>query len=122
MSTRNQQVCAYAGFGLIVLFFSGFTLAGFITPPDPQASSQQIAKMFDDDRTAIRVGLLISMFSAPLLVPWGAALFVQLPRADGRHSPMPYVMLLCMTLFSLEFIYLIMFWQVAAFRENWSPE
>jgi hypothetical protein len=77
---------------------------------------------FAGNRDGIRIGLLISMFAAALLVPWSAGLFIQLRRAEGPSSPLPYVQMICGSLFSLEFIYLIMFWQVAAFRPDASPE
>lgn len=122
MAFRIKQACAATGWGMLVLFFAGFFLSGFISPPDPQASPQEIARMFDDDRTAIRVGLYLASIGAALLVPWGVAFFQQLRRAAGRRSPLPWVMLLSCTLFSLEFLYLLFFWQVAAFREDQSPE
>lgn len=122
MSVRAQQICAASGLALLALFFLGFGISGFITPPSPEDSAQQIAQMFAEDRTAIRIGLLISMFATALLVPWAVALFLQLRRAEGARSPWAYVMMLSATLLSLEFIYLIMFWQVAAFREELPAE
>jgi hypothetical protein len=123
MSARAQRACLLCGVGMVVLFFVGFwALAGFLFPPSPMNSGTQILEMFAAHRNRIRTGLLITMFSAALLVPWSAALFVQLRRAEGRFSPLPYVQMMCGTLFSLEFIYLIMFWQTAAFREDISPE
>lgn len=119
MSARAQRVCTLCGFGLVVLFFVGFwAVAHFLVPPSPTESAAQIAARFADHRTRIRIGLVVTMFAAALLVPWSAGLFVQLRRAEGRWSPLPYVQLLCGALFSLEFIYLLMFWQVAAFRED----
>jgi len=121
-STRIQQICALTGYLVIILFLAGFVLAGFISPPSPEASAAEIARMFDADRDAIRIGLVITMWATGLLVPWGAGLYVQLRRAAGRSSPLPQVVLVSMALFSLEFIYLVFFWQVAAVREDTSPE
>src|SRR5437870_2309806 len=78
--------------------------------------------MFDARRNEIRIGLIISMFAVSLFVPWSAAIYMQLRRATGRFSPLPHVQMLCGTLLSMEFIYLIMFWQVAAFREDTPAE
>lgn len=123
MSARAQRACLLCGLGLVVLFFVGFwALAGFLTPPSPNDSGETILRMFAEHRNRIRTGLLITMFAAALLVPWSAGMFVQLRRAEGRFSPLPYVQMLCGTLFSIEFIYLIMFWQTAAFRSDISPE
>jgi hypothetical protein len=123
MSAKAQRACLLCGFGLVVLFFVGFwALAGFLTPPSPMDSGEQILQLFAGHRNRIRTGLMVTMFAAALLVPWSAAMFVQLRRGEGRFSPLPYVQMLCGTLFSLEFIYLIMFWQTAAFREDISPE
>jgi hypothetical protein len=112
-----------SGLVLVVLFYLGFwVISGFLIPVSPHSSADVVARMFARDRTRIRIGLLLTMFGAAMLVPWSAALFVQLRRGEGRFSPLPYVQMLCGTLFSLEFIYLIMFWQVAAFREDTPPQ
>jgi hypothetical protein len=123
MSATAQRVCTLCGLGLVELFFVGFgAIAQFLVPQPPTDGATQFVLKFAEHRTRIRVGLLITMFGAALLVPWSAGLFVQLRRAEGRFSPLPYVQMLCGTLFSLEFIYLIMFWQTAAFRADTSPE
>lgn len=123
MNTRAQQVCVSCGFALVGLFFVGFwAIAGFLVPLPPTASPDDVARLFEDNRNGIRLGLLVTMFAAAMLVPWSAAMFIQLRRGEGRFSPLPYVQMLCGALFSLEFIYLIMFWQVAAFRRETSPE
>ena len=123
MSKSAQQWCVYSGWGLWLLFFIGFWgIAGFLTPPSPLASAEAIAQMYAEQRNQIRLGLLISMFSAGLLVPWSAGLFIQLRRGEGPASPLPYVQMLCGALFSLEFMYMIMFWQTAAFRAETAPE
>ncbi|MDT7621968.1 MAG: hypothetical protein QOD96_5874 [Pseudonocardiales bacterium] len=122
MNARAQQACVLSGLVLVVLFYLGFwVISGFLIPLPPNSSADVVAQMFARDRNRIRIGLLVTMFGAAMLVPWSAALFVQLRRGEGRFSPLPYVQMLCGTLFSLEFIYLIMFWQVAAFREDTPP-
>jgi hypothetical protein len=122
MNARAQQACVLSGLVLVVLFYLGFwVISGFLIPLPPSSSADVVARMFARDRNRIRIGLLVTMFGAAMLVPWSAALFVQLRRGEGRFSPLPYVQMLCGTLFSLEFIYLIMFWQVAAFREDTPP-
>lgn len=86
-----------------VLFFVGFgATARFIIPPSPTDSAQQTALMFTEHHTRIRLGLLITMFAAALLVPWSAAMFIQLRRAEGSFSPLPYVPVLCGKPFLLE--------------------
>jgi hypothetical protein len=123
MNAKAQRACVLCGLGLVVLFFLGFwAIADFLVPPSPTESAEQVALMFAEHRNRIRAGLLVTMFAAALLVPWSSAMFIQLRRGEGRYSPLPYVQMLCGTLFSLEFIYLLMFWQTAAFREDLSPE
>jgi hypothetical protein len=123
MSASAQRCCLWCGIILMTLFGLGFgALAGFIVPPSPQASPVAIAQMFAAKRTEIRFGLLISMVAAGLLVPWSAGLFIPLRRIEGRFSPWPYVVMLSGTLFSLEFLYLLFFWLVCAYREDAAPE
>jgi hypothetical protein len=84
-------------------------------------SPGQFYALYAEHRNRIRLGLMIAMFAAALLVPWSAAIFVQLRRGEGRFSPLPHVQMISGALLSLEFIYLIMFWQVAGFRDDIDP-
>jgi hypothetical protein len=119
MNRTVHKLCAWSGIGCLILLAIGFVgLARFVPPPSPHESAHQIARMFGDHTTAIRFGLIISMVSATLLMPFAVSIFTHMRRAEGRHPALAYIQLCLGTLFVFEFLYLIFFWQVAAFRPD----
>jgi hypothetical protein len=123
VNARAQRLCVWCGPILAVIFFVGFWLiAGFIPPPSPNESAQQVAARFRDNANNIRLGLLLTMYSGTLTVPWVAAISVQLKRMEGHFSPLTYTQLGLGVLLPIEFIVPIYFWETAAFRPGRSPE
>lgn len=117
MSLKVQKVCAWSGIVFIVLIAIGFWgLADFIPPPSPHDSALQIQHFFAAHKTGIRFGMIISMMASGLLGPFAAIVTVQMRRIEGRHSVLSFTWLALGAIFGLEFIYLIFFWQTAAFR------
>jgi hypothetical protein len=81
MNLRAQQACVLSGFVLVVLFYVGFwVISGFLIPLSPNSSAEVVAQMFARDRNRIRIGLLLTMFGAAMLVPWSAV------RHPGRGT------------------------------------
>jgi len=118
-----MKAAACCGLGCVVLFFVGFwAVAQFIPPPSPLAGAQEVADRFRGDENRIRAGLIMCMFAVALMGPWVAALTVQMRRIEGRNSVLAFTQLALGAILVLEFIYLTMFWQVATFRPDRSPE
>src|SRR5581483_3267754 len=124
MTRSTQRFCATSGFIMVALFLGGFVLSGFIVPPSPRLGPGEIAALFQENRTRIQIGMILCMFGSALLVPWSVVLYLLTPTGAGARSPVPLVQLVSGGIFSLEFLYLIMFWQTAAYRSDGqtSPE
>ncbi|MFE3001692.1 hypothetical protein ACFXG4_42770 [Nocardia sp. NPDC059246] len=123
MNIRLQLACVYSLYVFIVVFMIGFVfLAGFVPPPSPAAGPDEIAEMFRANTLGIRLGMLLCMLSAALLLPWGGAVTVQMKRIEGRFSPLTYSWFAAQGCIVIEFIYPSMFWAVAAFRPDSAPE
>lgn len=123
MNIRVQLLCAYAGYGFLVLYLLGFVvLARFVPPPDPGASAEHIAQMFRANTFSIRLGMWVCVSSGALLLAWGGAVAVQIKRMEGRFSPLTYTWVAANACVVIEFIYPNMFWSVAAFRPEAAPE
>jgi len=104
---------------MIVLWIGSFVLlAGFIPPPSPSASADEIVRMLQDDRLAIQIGLVITMFASALLVPFAAVLAAQMRRIEGPGAPLAMTQLCSAALLSLEFIVPIIVWQTAVYRAD----
>ena len=117
------RFCAYLGYPFLALFLAGFWfIAGFVPPPDPAASADQVTAMFVADGPWIKIGMIVSTAGAVLTLPWQAAIATQMRRVEGRPYPLTIVWLLGAALFCLEFVYPLMFWMVTAYRPEIGPE
>lgn len=123
MNRTIQKLCAWSGTLILVTMAVGFILlAGFIPTRSPSQSAQETAQFIIGHRDRIRWGLILSMFSACLLVPFSASMAIHMRRIEGRFPVLAIIEFGSGTIFSLEFIYLMFFWQTATFRPERSPE
>lgn len=123
MNAKVQRMCVLCGAPMIVLWMVGFwAFAGFLPPPAPGMSPDALVAMFDANRTAIRIGLLIVSFAATLLAPFFGVITAQIKRIEGPTSPVAYAQLALAALLVIEFIFPLFFLQAAAFRPNRSAE
>jgi hypothetical protein len=117
MNSTAQRLCTYSGIACIVLFLLGFwVIAGFVPPPSPKLTGEQLVQRFTEDRSRIRFGLIVSLFAAALLASWSAAITVQMKRMEGRGTALAYTNLAVGALFVLEFIFSLVIWQSMTFR------
>jgi hypothetical protein len=123
MNARIQRACVLCGVPMIVLWMIGFwAFAGFLPPPSPRNTPEMLAAMFEQDRTSIRIGLLITAFAATLLAPFFGVITAQMRRIEGPSSPMAFAQLALSALLIIEFIFPLYVLQAAAFRAERSPE
>lgn len=123
MNLRLQQAAAWGALVCFFLFWIGFwVLAGFVPPPSPKDSPEEIAQMFQEDKNRIRIGMITCMFAVTFLGPLAAVITLQMRRIEGKHSILAFTQLAMGAIFVLEFIYLIFFWQTATYRSDRSPE
>ena len=88
MSTRNQLICLWSGYGFFILYLLGIVVvAGFIPPPAPSLSGEAIAAFFDQRHGRILVGMSICAFASALYVPWGVAILGQMLRMERTRFP-----------------------------------
>ena len=119
-----MRVCAWCGPALVVLFFIGLVpLAGFIPPPDPEASSAEIKDLYTDDLTAVRIGLLLSTIAVALFFPWGATIAVLTRKTETGFPVLSYTQVACIGMCGIVALFTCLIWSWGAFRPNdISPE
>jgi hypothetical protein len=123
MDRRIQLLCAWCGPAFLLLFLLGFwVIAGLVPPPSANDSALQIAAFYRDNADQLRVGLLLLLIAAPLLVPFAVLLAIQLKRSDERVAPLAYIQLLCGVVTMLELLLPVVLMGTAAFRPERSPE
>jgi hypothetical protein len=120
---RNELCCGYCGYILLVGLIVGW--AGFghlLPPPSPDESANKVASWYVHHAAPLRIGLVISLFFFALLLPFWAAITVQIRRIEGRHTSLSYIQLIGAGALVLEFIFPVIFWAVAAFRPHSDPD
>jgi Domain of unknown function (DUF4386) len=122
MTEAHQRLCIWVGLIFLPLFWLGLMVAGWFPPPTPDMTASNVARMFTEDRTRIRIGVLILTSAAPLLACYGAALTHQIRRSVGAMSPLATAQSLVAACLILEFIIPQMIWQAGAFRADRNPE
>ena len=103
---------------MLILWLAGFVIAGFLPPPHPGASATSIQHMFEHHTFRIRLGLLITMIAAALLVPFSAVISAQMRRIEGPHHVLAGTQIVSGAALSVEFIVPIMVWLTAAYRPS----
>ena len=123
MNRTIHKLCAWSGAVCLLIMLIGFVgLARFIPTPSPNMTTAETGRLFVQDATTIRWGMILSMVAATLLVPFAVSIALQMRRIEGRQPALAAIEVLLGTLFSFEFIYIIFFWQAATFRADRAPE
>jgi uncharacterized membrane protein YhdT len=115
MEQRIHRILIWTGPGMIFVWLGAFLwIAGFVPPTRPSANAAEIVDFYSGNESAIKIGLVISMFGCALLVPWAVAVSGQLRRIDGAKGLADVQMVSC-ALLSLEFIAPIGMWMGVSF-------
>jgi hypothetical protein len=123
MNAKTQRLCVWCGPAMIAAWMIGFwTFAGFVPPPAPGLSKEQVADLFREHGFAIRLGLVLTCFGSALLGPFVGVLSVQLRRIEGPHSPLANSQMVLGAAMPLIFIFPVVILQVAAYRPERSAE
>jgi hypothetical protein len=117
--SRVQMFGVWCAIGYLILVFGGWgAMAGFLPPTPPSAGPDQIAAIYDDDFTRIRIGMLIVMLSALVFIPFAAVVSQFIARIEGTAGVLTYTFLLgaagnmCLT------FYPAIWWLTAAYRPD----
>jgi hypothetical protein len=122
VTEAHQRLCVRLGLVFLPLFWLGLMVAGWFPPPRPNLTVVEVEQMFAQDRTRIRIGVLILTSAAPLLAFYGAALTHQIRRSLGEASPLATAQSLVAACLILEFIFPQMIWQAGAYRGGRNPD
>jgi hypothetical protein len=123
MNTRHQLLGAWSGIFFCAVFTLGFWfIAGFVPPPSPSASAAQIAELYQQNTWQIRLGALLMMACSAFIVPFAAAISVQMKRMEGSSPVLTYTQLASGSLGIVFFILPAMLWTIAAYRPSRDPQ
>jgi hypothetical protein len=102
----------------LVMIFGGVALAGLLPPPSPADGASEIQRLFLDNLTRIRAGVILGMIGCTLSGPFVAVVTVQMKRVEGPASPLAYTQLLAGLISNMLGVIPFMFLVMAAFRDD----
>ena len=123
-SIRGQFWCCYCVIPFMGLFFIGWVLvARFMPPLDPALSAETVASLFREHSVSIRLGMLVCMLSVLFLIPFCALIAAIVAGIEGAATRVwTYTVIIASGGNIVGFTFPLMFWNVAAFRFDRSPE
>lgn len=118
-SIAAQKICLWCMPVFLVLFTIGFVgLAGFLPPPSPSDTPQQVADLYAGNRDGIRAGLALCIIAGGLSAPFVAVITIQMRRIEGDASPFAFTQLGTGMVGVLLFSGPMLLLELPAFREN----
>jgi hypothetical protein len=83
--SRNVMLLAWTGpIGILAVLVGWMVLAGFLPPPSPQLSTQQVAELWSDHTNLKRLGMVICIWGGTLYVPFTIA--IAMVMNGGRNG------------------------------------
>jgi hypothetical protein len=123
MSSRHTDLppllplCAWAGPAVVLIFVVGFyPLAHFFPPSSPSASAEEIAALYVNNLTNVRIGCIVMLLGSTLTIPWGLAV-AAITRSFEKGIPLfTYMQVACVGIALPLAVLLPTVWGLAAFR------
>ena len=117
--SRAIRLCLWSGPVLVVMFAIAMVpLTGLIPPPHPNDSAREIADLFSDNATQIRVGLAVGIVAMALIAPFGIGV-ASLLRGSERGTPvLTYLQIASVAIGTSVAVIMCLVWGTASFRPD----
>ena len=122
MNVLDQKICAWGGPFCAVCLGAGLLMAGFVPPPSPTLTADQIAALYQADSVLIRTGMLLALTGIAGYIALVAAISVQMRRMRGISRLPTYLQLGAGSIGVLTVMFPLMVFAAAAFRPERSPQ
>lgn len=105
-----------------VLLIAFVAFPGFLPPMSPELSADEVADFYSDNTSLIRFSMITYNLCAIMLVPFFAVIVVQMKRMTTQSHALAYCYLTAVVSGATIFALADIFYLVAAFRPERSPE
>jgi hypothetical protein len=123
MNQFMQKVCVWSGvLALILLGVAVVSLMKIMPPWSPMESVAEVVAHYQAGGASISLGAFVMILSATFLIPFYAAISVQMQRIEGKASPLASTQLLGGFGISLFLVVPAILFGAAAFRPDRAPE
>ena len=125
MNLRAQRVGIWCGPLAGVLIVLGACVVARWIPPwvHPSASADEVARVFTQHATRIRIGTFIACIGFTLLAPWGVVMAGQVRRQEGSSPVLSQLLVVCTAVATVFVVITCCMWGTAVFRpEDTAPD
>ena len=122
LNTRSQRLCAWSGAVTIILFFSSLVTAKWLPVPSPSLTQAQVAAMYLENATAIRIGMVQFMICTMFMCPLIGVISLQLRRIEKVNPLWTYTQISAGTILALMVIIPAVLFLANAYRPDKPPE
>ena len=123
INNKLQIFGAWCGVYYLVILGIGFWFfPDFIPPHDPAAGSAEIAAIFQADFFKIRIGMVINMFGALIIMPFSLAIAMEIKQVEGGTGMLTMWQLMGGLSTAILTFYPAMWWLLASYRPDRAPE
>lgn len=116
------RICAWSGPAAMAIVAPIFWMMGFLPPPPAALDAAQVAAFYEAHRPGIRLGAALLMQMAPPLFFWSVAIHLTVRRAEEPGPSLGLIQLICGAAAYFGFVIVGLFWTVAAYRPDRSPD
>jgi hypothetical protein len=117
ISRRIDIISAWCGIAyLTLLFFGWFVVAGFIPMHKPSAGANEITDIFRSDSVRIRIGMVIVMWGAVCMIPFGSLIANHVARIESPRRTLTYMFVMASFANAMLTFYPPLWWIIASFR------
>jgi len=119
------KVSAWTGPAMTVLFLIGAVpLANFFVPPySAQHSPSEVARMYVDNLTGIRLGCVVMCVAAALFLPFGLSIAAATRRSDPAGVLLSWIQVASVAVATIVIVLIPIFWGIGTYRAGAvSPE
>lgn len=119
----GERFCLWCGLAFVAMFGIGIVaLAGWLPPPGPDMTAEQVSQLFAQDTTSIRIGVALMALSAGLLVAFSGQVANEMRRIQDCSRSLAYTQLACGAIVAVIVMICAAFWGWTAFRPERAPE
>ena len=123
MNNKYQMFGWWSGIAFFLLFWLAcVSLAGFVPPPSPTLSGQELLEIYKGNIFGIRLGMMLALIAAVLLIPWSATLSLLMARIEGPQPMMSITAFGAGVANAVAFYLPFVFWAAGTYRLDRAPE
>lgn len=121
MRQFDQTFGVYSGLVFVTLLGIAMIMAGFLPPPPPSLSNDEVAALYQSRAGLVRAAMIIAMLGMVFIPPFVAVITTQMRRMEGISRMLPDLQVAVGCAAILALLVPVMLFAITAFRPERDP-